>query len=129
MTTFLVTNGTNPDRIAELDTLPRMLYVTVAAPDEQIYKRVCRPKIKDGWERIMRTLDLFPSLDTRTCIRHTLVNNYNIVTPALYAKLDNRAEPDVIEPKGYVFVGGSRQRLTVDEMPSFETIKEFSQEL
>ncbi len=126
MTTFLVTNGTNPDRIAAMDTLPRMLYVTVAAPDKQIYKKACRPKISDGWERIMETLALFPSLDTRTCIRHTLVQNYNLCDPEGYAKIDNAAQPDLIEPKGYVFVGGSRQRLTIDEMPAFETIKDFA---
>ena len=126
MTTFLVTNGTNPDRIEALETLPRMLYVTVAAPNEEIYRKACRPKIRDGWERIMKTLDLLPSLDTRTCIRHTLVQNYNLCDPEGYAKLDKRAEPDLIEPKGYVFVGGSRQRLTINEMPDFSTIKDFA---
>jgi tRNA wybutosine-synthesizing protein 1 len=129
MTTFLVTNGTNPDRIAALETLPRMLYVTVAAPNEEVYKRACRPKIRDGWERIMKTLELFPSLETRTCIRHTLVQNYNLCNPEGYAKLDNMAQPDLIEPKGYVFVGGSRQRLTINEMPEFSTIKDFANRL
>ena len=112
--------------IEALETLPRMLYVTVAAPNEEIYRKACRPKIRDGWERIMKTLDLLPSLDTRTCIRHTLVQNYNLCDPEGYAKLDNRAEPDLIEPKGYVFVGGSRQRLTINEMPDFSTIKDFA---
>lgn len=129
MTTFLVTNGTNPERLAEMDTLPRMLYVTVAAPDPVTYRKACRPKISGGWEKIMETLDLFPSLDTRTCIRHTLVQNINLLDPEGYAKLDRRADPDLIEPKGYVFVGGSRQRLTIDEMPAFETIRDFATRL
>jgi len=129
MTTFLVTNGTMPERIAALDPLPRMLYVTVAAPDEEIYRRACHPKIADGWQRLRQTLELLPSLETRTVIRHTLVQNINLCRPEDYAKLDRIAEPDLVEPKGYVFVGGSRQRLTVDEMPSFAAIREFSMRL
>ena len=129
MTVFLVTNGTNPERIAALDTLPSQLYVTVAAPDRETYAKACRPKISDGWERIKETLALMPSLETRTVIRHTLVQGINMFRPEDYAKIDKTADPDLVEPKGYVFVGGSRQRLTVDAMPSFEAVKDFSARL
>lgn len=129
MTTFLVTNGTYPEILEALDELPCQLYVTVAAPDEETYKKVCRPKISDGWERLIKTLDIMPSLDTRTVIRHTLVDGLNMHDVEGYAKLDRRAGPDLIEPKGYVFVGGSRQRLSISNMPSFEKVKEFSAEL
>ena len=121
--------GTYPERLEELDTLPMQLYITVAAPNEEVYKKVCRPKIKDGWERIMRTLELLPSLDTRTVIRHTLVKDLNLGWVDEYAALDKKGGPDLVEPKGYVFVGGSRQRLSMSNMPSFQEIKEFSQEL
>ena len=127
--TFLVTNGTYPERLAELDTLPRQLYITVAAPNKEIYKRTCRPKISDGWEKIMQTLELLPSLDTRTVIRHTLVKDMNLGWVDEYAKLDNIGQPDLIEPKGYVFVGSSRMRLHNSNMPSFQEIKEFSEQL
>ena len=129
MTTFLVTNGTYPERLMELDELPMQLYVTVAAPNEEIYKKVCRPKISDGWQRIMETLECLPSLDTRTVIRHTLVKDLNFGWVDDYARLDSIARPDLIEPKGYVFVGGSRIRLSMDNMPSFDEIRQFSQEL
>ncbi|MDD3351560.1 MAG: 4-demethylwyosine synthase TYW1 [Candidatus Methanomethylophilaceae archaeon] len=129
MTTFLVTNGTYPERLEALDELPCQLYVTVAAPDRQTYVRACRPKIDDGWERIMKTLELMPSLDTRTVVRHTLVDGINFFDPEGYARLDMLADPDLIEPKGYVFVGGSRQRLSMSNMPSFESILHFSAEL
>ena len=129
MITFMVTNGTYPDELERLDTLPRQLYVTVAAPDEEIYRRVCRPKISDGWERLMRTLSLFPSLDTRTVVRHTLVKDMNLGWVNEYAKLDSMADPDLVEPKGYVFVGGSRTRLSMANMPSHEEIRSFSEEL
>ena len=129
MTTFMVTNGTYPDKLEALDTLPMQLYVTVAAPNESIYREVCRPKIPDGWDRIMRTLELLPSLDTRTVIRHTLVKGINFGWEDDYARLDRIADPDLIEPKGYVFVGSSRQRLSITCMPSFSEIKEFSSSL
>lgn len=129
MMTFLVTNGTYPEKLEALDVLPRQLYVTVAAPNEQIYRETCRPKIPDGWQRIMRTLEMFPSLDTRTVIRHTLVKGLNFGWTEDYARLDRLADPDMIEPKGYVFVGGSRMRLSMASMPSFDEVLRFSEEL
>ena len=129
MMTFLVTNGTYPERLEELDVLPRQLYVTVAAPNEEVYKRTCIPKVSDGWERIMRTLDLLPSLDTRKVIRHTLVRGLNFGYVDEYAKLDERADTQMVEPKGFVFVGGSRNKLSMANMPSFDEIMSFSTDL
>jgi tRNA wybutosine-synthesizing protein 1 len=129
MMTFMVTNGTYPKELEHLDVLPRQLYVTVAAPNEDVYKKVCRPKISDGWQRLMRTLELFPSLDTRTVVRHTLVKDLNFGWVDEYARLDSIADPDLIEPKGYVFVGGSRTRLSMTNMPSHPEIVDFSEQL
>jgi tRNA wybutosine-synthesizing protein 1 len=129
MTTFLVTNGTYPDQLASLDELPTQLYVTVAAPNKDIYNKVCRPKISNGWDMLMKTLDVLPSLDTRTVIRHTLVKDLNFGWVDEYGKLDKRADTDLIEPKGYVFVGASRQRLSLTSMPSFSEMKDFSSRL
>ena len=129
MTTFMVTNGTYPERLESLDTLPMQLYVTVAAPNEDVYRSVCRPKVSDGWEKIMKTLEMMPSLETRTVIRHTLVKDVNLGWIDDYARLDHIADPDLVEPKGYVFVGGSRKRLSMACMPSFEEIKDFSRQL
>jgi tRNA wybutosine-synthesizing protein 1 len=74
-------------------------------------------------------LEMFPSLETRTVIRHTLVKDLNYGWIDDYAKLDKIGDPVLIEPKGYVFVGGSRERLHITNMPSFEEIKEFSRAL
>ena len=100
MTTFLVTNGTFPEVLEKMDTLPTQLYVTVAAPNEEVYKRLCVPRIADGWERLMRTLELFPSLNTRTVIRHTLVKDWNMGWEKEYAKLDAMADPTVHRAEG-----------------------------
>jgi tRNA wybutosine-synthesizing protein 1 len=129
MTTFLVTNGTCPDVLENLDPLPTQLYVTLAAPTKKIYQKLCVPLISKGWEKINDTLALLPSLSTRTVIRHTLVEGWNIGWEKEYAKLDSKAYPLFIEPKGYVFVGYSRQRMHVENMPSHETVKRFGENL
>lgn len=129
MTTFLVTNGTLPKVLENLDPLPDQLYVTVAAPNEDIYKRLCVPFIKNGWQQLQKTLELLPSLDTRTVIRHTLVKEWNMVDIPGYARLDKLANPLFIEPKAYVFVGSSRLRMTIGNMPSYDEVEAFSREL
>lgn len=128
MTTFLVTNGTTPEVLEKLNPLPTQLYVSLIAPNEEIYKKLGNPLIPDGWEKLQQTLDLLPSLDTRTVIRHTLVNNWNLDDTFIpdYARMIKRANPDFVEPKGYVFVGQSRQRMTIKNMPTHDQIKQFS---
>ncbi len=129
MTTFLVTNGTLPEVLEKLDPLPTQLYVTVAAPNEDIYRKLCVPLLKDGWQRLNRTLELLPSLDTRTVVRHTLVDGWNMGWEKEYARLVEKADPMFIEPKGYVFVGYSRERMHVQNMPSQEKVRNFSETL
>jgi tRNA wybutosine-synthesizing protein 1 len=125
-TTFLVTNGTLPRALANLDPLPTQLYVTVAAPNEDVYRRLCVPRMQNGWALLRETLALLPSLNTRTVIRHTLVEGWNVGWEDEYARLDAIAQPMFIEPKGYVFVGDSRQKMTVRSMPSHERVRLFS---
>ncbi|MGD1061506.1 MAG: 4-demethylwyosine synthase TYW1 [Methanomassiliicoccales archaeon] len=129
MSTFLVSNGTVPGILAELDPLPTQLYITVAAPNKDVYRSVCQPRIADGWEKIMGTLELLPSLGTRTVIRHTLVDGQNLGWVDEYAELDGVADPTFIEPKGFVFVGSSRLRMTIANMPSHQKVKEFGMSL
>jgi tRNA wybutosine-synthesizing protein 1 len=131
ITTFLVTNGTIPAALEELDPLPKQLYVSVVAPTEELYKKICAPLVPDGWENLQQTLALLPSLGTRTVIRHTLVHGWNMDEKYVgaYAKLDAQASPTFIEPKGYVFVGSSRNRLHFSNMPTYDQIKNFGQKL
>ena len=131
MTNFLVTNGTNPEAIEKFDVLPKQLYVSIVAPNQDIYKKICSPIISNGWSEIKKTLELLPSLNTRTVIRHTLVKNWNMDEKYIqdYAKLDEIASPLFIEPKGYVFVGYSRKRMNLSNMPSHENVKSFGEKL
>lgn len=131
ITTFLVTNGTTPEALEKLSTLPKQLFVSLVAPTEELYKKLCAPLIPNGWEKIQETLALLPSLDTRTVIRHTLVHGWNMDEKYIdaYAKLDAAASPLFIEPKGYVFVGSSRNRLHFSNMPHHEQIRNYGQKL
>ena len=76
-----------------------------------------------------RPSELLPSLDTRTVCRHTLIKNESLGHHEDYARLDNIADPDFIEAKGYVFVGNSRNNLSIDNMPSPAAVMEFSETL
>ncbi|MGA1866070.1 MAG: 4-demethylwyosine synthase TYW1 [Thermoplasmatota archaeon] len=125
-TTFLVTNGTLPHVLRDLNPLPTQLYISLDAPNEDIYRKLCLPKTSTGWQKLMETVDLLPSLDTRIVGRHTLVKGYNLGYEEEYAAMDLRGEVDFIEPKGYVFVGYSRERLSMDNMPSFDDIRAFA---
>jgi len=129
MTTFLVTNGTNPNTLEDLEPLPSQLYITLAAPNKDIFNKLCVPNSENLWERLNESLGILSSLDTRTVIRHTLVKGWNIGWEPEYADLIKRADPDFIEAKGYVFVGDSRRRMSIDNMPSHKTIKGFAKKL
>ncbi|MCK5261246.1 MAG: radical SAM protein, partial [Thermoplasmatales archaeon] len=131
ITTFLVTNGTTPEILEKLDPLPKQLYVSVVAPNEEVYKKICSPLIPNGWEKLNQTLELLPSLDTRTVIRHTLVKNWNMDDKFIeeYKKLDSKASPLFVEPKGYVFVGYSRKRMNLSNMPSHASVRDFGNKL
>jgi tRNA wybutosine-synthesizing protein 1 len=128
-TTFLVTNGLLPERLEALEPLPTQLYISLYGPDKQTHQKTNLPLTKDSWEKLNESLELLPSLDTRKAIRLTLVKDVNMKEPEKYAALIEKAQPDFIEAKGYMFVGGSRQRLAIENMPTHEEIRKFALDL
>lgn len=132
MTTFLVTNGTTPAVLRRMHgegRLPTQLYVTVAAPNETIYRELMAPKSDHEFKKLQETLALLATLPTRTVIRHTLVDGWNLGWEDEYAHLDTMGKPMFIECKGYSFVGESRLRLKADNMPSHAAIRRFAERL
>ena len=130
VSTFLVTNGSLPKVIEQLDPLPTQLYVSVDAPNKEIFNRLCKPKFDTAaFEKLEETLALLPSLDTRTVCRHTLIKGESLGHWKDYARLDNIADPDFIEAKGYVYVGNSRANHTIENMPSHDDVMDFSRKL
>ncbi len=129
MTTFLVTNGTTPDVLRNLSTLPTQLYVSLTSYNKKSFNDTCVPSNNASWDKIKETIEILPSLNTRKVIRHTLVKGWNMNEIKEYGILDKIASPDFIETKGYAWVGRSRETLAKSNMPSFDEIGEFATKL
>jgi tRNA wybutosine-synthesizing protein 1 len=128
-TTFLVSNGTNPEALTELSKEPTQLYISLCAPDELTFKKTCRPQIPDAWKKLNQTLSTLSTFKCPTVLRLTLTRHLNLKNPELYAKLIEKANPTYIEPKAYVHVGFSRLRLEFENMPTHREIQEFAAQL
>lgn len=129
LTTFLVSNGNLPHKLSGLSCEPTQLYVSVCAPNEQVFKHVCRPQVSAAWESLNETLSLLPSFRCPTVFRHTLVKNQNMEDIDGYAKLVEKANPTYIEAKAYMHVGFSSLRLGFDDMPSHADVYNFALKL
>jgi tRNA wybutosine-synthesizing protein 1 len=129
MTAFIVTNGTQPEMIKTLlNHQPTQLYITLPAPNKEIYQKTCNPLINDGWERINQSLSLLQNFN-RSCLRLTLVKDVNTLNPEQYAELIKKADPMFVELKAYMWVGHSRNRLEIENMPYHEEIKDFAEKI
>jgi len=130
MTAFLVTNGTNPERLMELteeDAEPTNLYISLYGPDPEAHKRICRPLIPDSWERLVESLKVMREFQKSVkVVRLIMINGYTIRDPEKYAELIRIAEPDFIECKGYMHVGESQKRMKREAMPSLDEIRPFA---
>ncbi len=127
-TTFLVTNGTNPEALRRLNPLPTQLYITLPAPDPDTYLRTCAPR-EYSWEQIKESLRIMSKLRTRRVIRLTVVRGLNLHDSKGYANLIRIANPDWVEVKAYMSVGSARKRLPYSNMPSHDEILLFAKKL
>jgi len=128
-TVFLVTNGQEPEMILRLkneDALPTQLYLSLDAAEPETFAKVNVPIYPDGWERLNRTLEIMKDLDCRRVIRFTVIRGINDLDSMLplYAKMFEASGADFIEIKAYMHLGYSRKRLSADNMPEHEYVKE-----
>ena len=132
--TFLVTNGQEPEMIQKLqdeDALPTQLYLSTNAAEYDSFMRINRPRYKDSWERWNTSLEMLAKLKTRTVLRITLIRNYNDqdeIIPA-FASLLQRSNAHFIEVKSYMHVGRSTNRLEHEDMLDMEEVQHFAYEL
>lgn len=126
MTSFLVSNATHPEVLADLR--PTQLYLSLNAPDEAQYTHVCRPA-RDFWPKIMESLEMLKEHCCRSVIRMTLASGLNMDRPQDYARLIAMAEPDFVEVKAYMHLGKSRDRLRRSAMPQHSEIMDFTKAL
>lgn len=124
-TTFLVTNGTNPEMIRKVN--PTQLYVSLTAYSEESHLILNRPS-KNYWDRILESLKVLRDSKSRTVVRLTLIKGLNMDEKAVegFDKLIKIAEPEFIEAKAYMFLGYSRIRLKAENMPEHTDVLEFS---
>ncbi len=131
MTTFLVTNGSNPEAIEKLianSQEPTQLYISLSAPNEQLYYKIDRSQVKNGWQLLRKSLETMKNLKCRTVVRLTLIRSA-MVEPENYAELIKLAMPMFVEVKGYVHVGYSTYRLPETEMPEHSEIVVFAKKI
>ncbi len=125
MSTFVVSNGMNPGVMERLR--PTQMYLSLPAPTPEVYRALVRPVVRDGWERLMQSLEVLSEMRSRcrTAVRITLVRGYNFL-PERYAELVEVAEPQFVEAKSYMHVGYSRRRLSRERMPLYREVREFA---
>lgn len=130
MSSFLVTNAQLPDVLKSIEP-PTQLYISLDAPNPILQKKITRAMHKDSWTRLMKSLEILADLKgrTRTALRLTLVKGINDIEPENYANIIKKANPDFVEVKAYMFIGASRQRLEIKNMPRHEDVKEFAHKL
>ncbi|MFX1574681.1 MAG: radical SAM protein [Promethearchaeota archaeon] len=136
MTTFIVSNGTLPEKIKNLDPLPSQLYITLPAPNEQLYKTICRPMIKNGWNRIKESLESLNTLSCRTVVRLTGLKNLNLNDQYIqdYIEIIKKANPNFFEIKGFTLQAKAlqiKERLKSDKslqyyFPDYEFLEDFA---
>jgi tRNA wybutosine-synthesizing protein 1 len=132
ISSFLVTNGTNPEMLEKLKkNPPTQLYITLPAPNEKVFQENCSPIIKDAWKKILESLKIMKQLKkkTRTTIRLTVAKNINLVDAEGYSELIKIAEPTFLEIKAYMHVGYSKKRLEYEAMPLHDEIKDFAEQI
>ncbi len=128
-TSFLVSNGTNPKMLERLiKQQPTQLYITLPAPNEKMYEKVCNPLIKDGWQRLQKSLKLLKCFDRGT-VRLTLYNGLNMKNPKEYSNLLKDVDFKFLEVKAAFPVGYARYRLKYEDMPRHGEIKDFANEI
>jgi len=132
-TTFLVTNGMYPERLMRLldRRHPSQLYVSVNASSEEKFVALSRCSLADGWQRLMSSLRLVREFKCPTVVRVTLIKGVNDREGDVegFTKLISLAEPWYVEVKGYMYLGYSRLRLGLENMPKHKDVLEFAKEL
>lgn len=131
LTTFLVTRGIRPEVLASLEEEPTQLYVSLETWNREMYDFFNRPLVSKGWEKTLETLELLPSFSSPTVLRITLIKGFNMSEKDVkgFAKLIDKASPTYIEPKAYMHVGGSTERLSRDNMPLMSEVLDFAKKL
>jgi tRNA wybutosine-synthesizing protein 1 len=128
-TSFLVTNGQLPEVLAKLEP-PTQLYISLSAPNEEMFKKIDRSIYKDGWQRLMKSFEIMNKMrkKTRTTIRLTIIKKLTMEDQHAkqFAAIVKIANPMFVEVKSYMCLGASRKNLTVGNMALHDEVRKFA---
>lgn len=130
-TIFVVTNGMEPENLLTLQkykSLPTQLYLSFVAPNKELHLKINRPKIKNSWEKLQKTISIMPKLKCRKVIRFTLIKEINDDKKHIkdFVKIFEKAKADFVEIKSYMYLGYSRKTLKIENMPSFDDCLDYA---
>ena len=126
---FLVTNGLNPSVLANLETLPTQITISMNAPNEKLFKIWHKSSKPRAWELFNESLDVMRGLEgVRKTVRLTLVKDENMLEKNIleYVDLIRKASPDFVHVKGFTSVGYARERMGYDKQPWFDEVKDYA---
>jgi tRNA wybutosine-synthesizing protein 1 len=129
---FLVTNAQDPimlQRLMDEDALPTQMYISVDAPNEELFNKINRSRFKDGWSRLQKSLEIYQRLPTRRIVRFTMIKDVNDRYDLLndYKYIFELGKPDFIEIKAYMHLGYSQHRLKLTNMPAHADVMNFAE--
>jgi tRNA wybutosine-synthesizing protein 1 len=132
ISSFVVTNGLTPKILEKLNKkkqLPTQLYLSLNSSNKEDYEKWHRSTEKKAWDKLMKTISIFPELKTRKVIRLTLVRGENMEKVEEYSKLIEKSKTDFVEVKGFMSVGYARKRFGYEKMPDMGEVREFAKRM
>lgn len=134
MTVFLVTAGVLPKvlkKLAESETKPTQLYISLTAWDKESYLLLNRPIDEKLWNALQQSLEITTTLTCPTVFRITVIHGLNDSREAVegFSKIIAKYEPTYAEAKAYMHIGYSTKRLKRSNMPTHDQIKAIGEEL
>ena len=132
---FIVTNAQIPEFFEKLrenpNAQPTQLYISLEAPNKEIFNEINMSLYEDGWERLGKSLETFSQLDCRRLVRFTQIKGLNDKEEQFgeYKELIELGKPDFVEIKAYMHLGMSQGRHTKEQMPDFTEVVDFAKKL
>jgi tRNA wybutosine-synthesizing protein 1 len=132
---FLVSNALETAFFSRLlkhkKSWPSQLYVSLDAPNKELFEKLNKPHYKNSWQRFLKSLKIISKIKTRKIIRLTIIKgtNDNAEFVPDFVSLIKRMKADFVEVKGYMFLGYSRKRLMQENMPLHSEVLNYARKL
>ena len=130
---FLVTNAQKTEVFEKMaanpEYCPTQLYVSLDAPNEEQFNKVNRASHKNGWQRLLKSMEVISELPVRKVVRLTLIKGLNddIAFLRQWSETIWKMKPEFLEIKSYMHIGDSRSRLNRENMPTYDEIKDWTE--